>query len=86
MAKVELNLGKCKAHLVDGIGNLDASIKANDQITLAQRIKYEAAIVQMKLAYKLLKDVKCEQPDMTIEIPAKSTRTRARRTSRPKRR
>lgn len=88
MAKVKLHVGKCKEALAQGVNNLSRSLSDGKHLTPAQKIKYAEAMVHMNLCRIILAKIKCDQPEMSIEIPppppSPSARTvrRARRSNR----
>jgi hypothetical protein len=84
MAKVRLNVGKCKGHLLEGIKNLRNTLK-DPALPKEERGKYKRAIFDMKFAHMLLDKIPCVQPDMSFEFPPgkpnghPNSRTRRRR-------
>jgi hypothetical protein len=69
MGKLKLKLGECKETLEKGLATLNKTLKERKDLSPTHKLKLTAAIVQMTVAHKVLKSVKCEQPEMSLEVP-----------------
>ena len=78
--KVKIVLNDIKNPLKNQRDQLVNGLKVHAKsLSLAERIKYEKAIVAMSFAHAILKKVHCVPTDMSLEMPPPPPSARARK-------
>jgi hypothetical protein len=72
MAKVQLNLGKSKAAVAEGIANLKTAMK--EPLPLSLQRRFMKTIAHMEFIHHMMKKVICSQPQMDIEWSSRTRR------------